>query len=472
MLLHFYPGKKNQEMKLKLVAIFTFVSALCSGQYSVIYSLNWTSGKSPYGPLYFDGANLFGTTKFGNQSEAGILYKIDPAGTAFVIEKVFGNTNTFNPAGGVASDGAFLYGVTCNGGPGSLGAIYSLNKQNGAFSIVQNLTYTTGATGRNCTPIHLNGFLYGSLNGGGSGDAGVVFKAKIDGTSYTKLYEFSGGVNGEYPEGILCHNSGYLFGTTYAGGANGDGTIFKMLTDGSSFSKLLDFKENVTGKRPGSVITDGTWLYGMTTSGGAYGFGTVYKVKTDGTAFTKLLDFEGQNGNQPYNTTVLTMYNGMLYGVTDVGGDVNRGVIYRINTNGSGYVKMHDFSADNEPSGPLIIAGDKLFGTSLGPFNSNSYIYKIDPLTVAVGLKDGEIKKPYKLSVSQLSRKATLESTHPLDQISIKVSNIAGQEILAETELTERSITFRCDGLAPGIYVVRAIRNNNVVFSSKLVLAD
>ena len=43
----------------------------------------------------------------------------------------------------------------------------------------------------------------------------------------------------------------------------------------------------------GDLVTDSTWFYGMTSEGGAFNLGTIFKIKTDGSGFTKLLDFDG-----------------------------------------------------------------------------------------------------------------------------------------------------------------------------------
>src|SRR4030066_86576 len=76
-----------------------------------------------------------------------------------------------------------------------------------------------------------NTFLYGMTTWGGTNDMGVIFKIMPDGTGYSKLLDFSGTANGSYPGGALIYDGTYLYGTTRGGGA-GVGTIFRINPDG------------------------------------------------------------------------------------------------------------------------------------------------------------------------------------------------------------------------------------------------
>ena len=72
---------------------------------------------------------------------------------------------------------------------------------------------------------------------------------------------------------------GNFYGTTYQGGANGDGTVFKITREGR-FETLHNF-ENTDGAYPYAGLlrgADGTF-YGTTFRGGANGFGAVYSVR-------------------------------------------------------------------------------------------------------------------------------------------------------------------------------------------------
>src|SRR5580704_2615254 len=81
-----------------------------------------------------------------------------------------------------------------------------------------------------------SGNLYGTASGGGANYDGVVFKLAPDGTE-TTLYTFCPQANcpdGQIPAAsLILDNSGNLYGTTSAGGGQGQGTVFKLAPDGS-----------------------------------------------------------------------------------------------------------------------------------------------------------------------------------------------------------------------------------------------
>ena len=81
-----------------------------------------------------------------------------------------------------------------------------------------------------------NGGLYGTTYGGGTNSAGTIFKITPGGT-LTTLYSFCPQTNctdGAGPQaGLVQAANGDLYGTTIGGGANDDGTIFKITPGGT-----------------------------------------------------------------------------------------------------------------------------------------------------------------------------------------------------------------------------------------------
>ncbi len=236
------------------------------------------------------------------------------------------------------------------------------------------------------TPYSDGTFLYGMTNLGGTSDLGTLFKIKPDGTEFTKLLDFTGATNGSNPYGHVISDGTFLYGMTANGGANGLGTIFKIMPDGTGYVKLLDFAGASNGANPwGSLISVGTYLYGMTFVGGANSMGTIFKIKFDGTGYTKLLDFAGSsNGMNPRGDL---FYDGTyLYGMTSVGGSDSFGTLFKILPNGTGYVKLLNFDSvtnGRNPRGNLISDGTYFYGTTSGSGtkSSNSFgtIFKIKP---------------------------------------------------------------------------------------------
>ena len=265
-----------------LLAVSILTSALCLlasyisfGQYTVLLDFDSTNGSKPnYSTLISDGTFLYGMTLNGGTNNVGVIFKIKPDGTGDTVLLNFsGTTNGSTPLGSLISDGIFLYGMTNKGGTGT------------------------------CT-----------------GGCGVIFKIKTDGTGFAKLLDFSNASNGAFPTGSLILDGNILYGMTPGGGANNFGTVFKIMTDGSGYSKLLDFAGS-NGKWPyGSLISDGTFLYGMTYQGGTSGnYGILFKIMTDGTGYSKLHEFTGMpNGALPHGS--LFSDGIFLYGMTQTGG--------------------------------------------------------------------------------------------------------------------------------------------------------
>jgi len=74
------------------------------------------------------------------------------------------------------------------------------------------------------------GNLYGATQGG-SNDFGAVFKLTPSGSGWTVtvLHSFTGGNDGNTPEGsLLVDANGNVYGTTYQGGTFGKGVVFKI----------------------------------------------------------------------------------------------------------------------------------------------------------------------------------------------------------------------------------------------------
>ncbi len=151
----------------------------------------------------------------------------------------------------------------------------------------------------------------------------------------------------------------------------------------AQYTKLLDFDGTSNGRNPfASLVSDGTFLYGMTSAGGANNMGTVFKINPDGTNYVKLLDFAGAtNGRNPRGS--LISFGGFLYGMTVSGGANDFGTIFKIKNDGTGYVKLLDFNdATNgsNPYGALIYDGTFLYGTTkYGGSNYIGTIFKIKP---------------------------------------------------------------------------------------------
>lgn len=196
--------------------------------------------------------------------------------------------------------------------------------------------------------------------------------------SDTILHNF-GGFVGRTPDGwqpwgsltpVQTAGGMVLFGRTLYGGTSNDGVIFMMNPDGSDYQIVHSFAGGADdGSQPhhDQMRQVGNTLYGATLLGGQYNDGVIYSINTDGSGFQVLHSFAGSSngdGSEPHSNPMPMPGTSVLYGLTSHGGKHNDGVIYQINTDGSGYQVLHSFekSDGTDPHGFVTISGDDLYG--------------------------------------------------------------------------------------------------------------
>jgi len=213
------------------------------------------------------------------------------------------------------------------------------------------------------------GNLYGTTYGGGGDLGGVVFKVDTAGTE-TVLHNFTGNPDGAQPYTPLIRDSkGNIFGTTSAGGSN-CGVVFRVDSAGTE-TVLHSFSCGTSdGDYPyqGVILDKAGNLYGTTFYGGSSGKGTIFKIDTAGNE-TILHSFAGgsSDGEFPTYGRLLRDNAGNLYGVTPQGGSSADGVVYKLNEQGKLTV-LHSFAGGSDgcwPDGSVTM--DKtgnLYGTT------------------------------------------------------------------------------------------------------------
>ena len=347
-----------------------------------------------------DGA-LYGTTTGGGASGAGTVFKVNPDGTGFTTLVSFDNTNGASPYSGLIQglDGA-LYGTTAGGGTGSSGTVFRVNADGTGFATLVNFDNANGARPFAGLVQGSDGVLYGTTREGGSAyGTGTVFRVNPDGTGFATIVTFdnaySGGVWGTWPQGdLVLGPDGALYGTTQSGGYQtinstiqpARGTVFRVNTDGTGLSTILTFTDP-TGAYPYSGLTlgaDGA-LYGMTEAGGAAGQGTVFRLNRDGSGHTILASFNGTGGSALY-AGVIEGQDGYLYGTTNRGGSANQGTLFRVRRDGSGYAVLLSFQGATgvKPQAGLVQGLDgALYGTTSedgsGYSAAGGTVFKVNP---------------------------------------------------------------------------------------------
>lgn len=235
------------------------------------------------------------------------------------------------------------------------------------------------------------GNLYGTTFQGGAWGQGVVYKVDPAGHQ-SVLYTFTGGVDGGNPAaGVIRDSAGNLYGTTAYGGAAqgtaGSGVVYKLDTAGQE-TVLHTFTGGADGKWPFSgVILDSEGnLYGTTNSGGAAaspcdsGCGVVYKLNASGQE-TVLYSFTGPpDGAGPY-AGVIRDSAGNLYGTTFAGG-TGAGIVYKVDTSGQETV-LYTFTGTTDGmwpyAGVILDSAGNLYGTTQrGGATGYGVVYKLD----------------------------------------------------------------------------------------------
>ena len=214
------------------------------------------------------------------------------------------------------------------------------------------------------------GDLYGTTLQGGTTNNGVVFERTASGT-YTVLYSFKGQPDAALPNaGVTEDAAGNLYGTTTAGGAYNQGTIYK-LTPGGAETVLYSFTGTTDGANIyGGVALDAAGnLYGTAEAGGSLNYGTVWKFSAAG-QFTVLHNFAGAPGDGANPDAGVTLdAQGNLYGTTSLGGaTLNLGTVFKLSPGGA-YTLLHNFTKvpQTYPQSGLAIDGaGNLYGAVEG----------------------------------------------------------------------------------------------------------
>jgi uncharacterized repeat protein (TIGR03803 family) len=120
------------------------------------------------------------------------------------------------------------------------------------------------------------------------------------------------------------------------------------------FTNLHSFAPSDGGNPYAGVVLAGHTLYGVASEGGIYGHGALFAVNTNGTEFSVLHQFtlgtydpsEGENTNSDgiHPCGSLIVSDDVLYGTTELGGSAFTGVIFRMKTDGTGFTNLHNFT--------------------------------------------------------------------------------------------------------------------------------
>jgi uncharacterized repeat protein (TIGR03803 family) len=349
--------------------VFELAKQAVGFKYKVLHSFNCgdtcTEGGVPVTPLIIDtSGNLYGTAVSGGSNFGGTVFELSPdkkhknwtykVVINFCSQSGEDCLNGMVPESGLAYAGASsgmpydgaspLYGTTLEGGNGG-GIIYQLVPNGGAFTGTTLYQFCSvagcadgefpvgqiavDATGKN---------LYGTTNAGGNSEnpVGVAFKFVLTTGTESVLHAFCSEANcadGSGASGGVTFTD-TLFGTTPLGGKNNDGVFFQLNPKNGKEKVLYSFCKETNcadGQGPDSALApNGAGFLG--TAGGGNGInGVLFQVGRDRSetvlhTFCQLADCT--DGSLPLGAVV--DQSGMIFGVTERGGNRNDGVLYEL----------------------------------------------------------------------------------------------------------------------------------------------
>ncbi|NOS91003.1 MAG: hypothetical protein HOP30_03715, partial [Cyclobacteriaceae bacterium] len=354
--------------------------------YAKKIDFNSNNGKKPFSSLIMtDDFKLYGVTREGGTNGQGVLFQYDPITNAYIKKIDFdGSSNGSNPWGALmkASDGK-LYGMTTQGGTNNQGTLFQYDPSSNSLIKKIDFNNANGSYPQSSLMQAVDGKLYGMTRQGGTNNQGTLFQYEPSSNSLIKKIDFSD-TNGTYPQGYLMQaGDGKLYGMTYQGGTNNLGVLFQYDPSNNLFTKKFDF-DSTNGSYPqGSLMqaSDGK-LYGMTAVGGAINRGVLFQFDPATNVYAKKLDFNNINGTSPQGS-LMQASDGKLYGVTNSGGAGN-GILFQYDPVTNSITKKIDFAVAIDgsiPYGSLILASDgKLYGmTSRGGVNNGGVLFQINP---------------------------------------------------------------------------------------------
>ena len=467
----------RQSILIALVALCTFANA----QYQLLYNFSAASHANPLSSLTSDGTFLYGMTEYGGSSDSGFIFKIKPDGTGYTELLDFNGQNGSTPYEcSLFYNQGFLFGMTHYGGSGSYcsngcGVLFKIKTDGTGFTKVLDFAGLANGSEPAGSLIFDGTFLYGIASGGGINDDGVIFKIKPDSTGYADLYNFSGSPDGKFPCGSPVSDATFLYGMTAQGGVNDFGIIFKVKPDGTGYTKLLDFDGAVNGRFPqGSLIYDETFLYGMTSYGGANDKGVVFKIKSDGTGYSKLVDFAGySNGENPNGDLISD--GTFLYGMTTKGGEQGSGTVFKIKPDGTEYSKIVDFKGlenGSYPYGSLNSLDNALYGMTIGGGAYNTgVIFKID-LSYHAGIADYKIDSDISIFPNPFSTLINVQTKNDLKGATLILYNSLGEVVREIKNISGKKFSIPRGNLPNGPYFISITQHGEMITTRKIITGD
>jgi uncharacterized repeat protein (TIGR03803 family) len=345
--------------------------------FTTLFSFDGTDGSSPLGTMVqATSGNLYGTTALGGNTPSptncpngcGTIFEITSSGKfstlyAFCAEL---NSDGFCPDGNIPIGGlvqatnGMLYGTTTGGGANDNGTFFEITpsgKLTTLYSFCSLSNCSDGAVPEGTLTQGTSGNFYGTTFFDGATFYGTVFEITPAG-KLTTLYNFcskSDCTDGMFPGyGVIQGSDGSFYGTTDDGGANDDGTVFRVTSRGA-FTTLYSFCSQancVDGSGPSTPLLQAANgdFYGAT-GGGTNGYGLIYSITAGGTIATAYSFCQlASCGDGSYPKALVEGTDGSFYGATYGDGESNYGTVFSLTSTGE-LTTLHTFD-DRDGAGP------------------------------------------------------------------------------------------------------------------------
>ena len=433
-----------------------------------------SDGARPVGTPVLYGDTLYGMTSAGGVSNLGTIFKLTLGATNYSVIHHFrsGLADGSTPYGSLIHDGTHLFGMTYYGGQGSPGGgvIFRVGADGSAYTNLAILdVYTNGVFPYNSLTV-VGTDLYGMVTQGGGGADGIIFRMDKNGHGFSNLHSFvNNSINGAFPHGALTYDGTKLYGMTKSGGPK-RGVIFSINPNGTGYTNLHYFSGGVAdGLAPeGNVLILGSKLFGLTVLGGAYNMGVAFKMDTDGRNFAILHHFGSGSGDGVSPNGSLLLHNSRLYGVTSYGGTNGMGVIFSSpldpppNRAPTNIVLTGATVSENLPSGTRVgwfatrdpDPGDTftyaLVGGDGGKDNASFTVSQTNLLTAAAF--NYEVQSNYSIRVQSTDQGGLATQT----VLTVTVVDVVEETpvILRPTELANGNIVIRWSSITNHLYTV------------------
>ncbi len=360
----------------------TATSVVTPSNLITLASFDSTDGSVAAGGVIRDAAgNLFGTTGQGGPSDAGTVFEVAAGSGAITTLASFDGANGQDPNVGLIEDASGdLFGVTAGGGNASNdGTVFEVAAGSHAITTLALFSGTNGANPNGTLIEDGSGNLFGTTELGGASNDGTVFEVAAGSHAITTLASFNGADGFEPFCNLVEDGSGNLFGAATDGGAYDDGDVFEVAAGSGAITTLASFN-GANGQWPqGGLIMDGSGnLFGTTYTGGADSDGTVFEVAAVNHAITTLASFNGANGQSPL-CRLVEDGSGDLFGTAIDGGASNDGTLFEVAAGSGAITALASFNGANgqSPEGDLVEGGGNLYGTAaLGGANGDGTVFE------------------------------------------------------------------------------------------------